>query len=210
MIRWLVLTGGASTRLGRDKATALLDGSTLAERAIASIESADPAASVTEVGADRPGGPAAAVVAVLPTIQEALVGVLAVDMPFAKQALVALVELVDGDTSDLDTSDLDTSDLDTSEIDTSEIDTSEIEAWVPVGADGRRQWLCAVYRREALVRAMSAGLDGSLDWNGAPFHRLVGDLTTSLVPIASDVSLLDIDTPQDLERARRVVEDRGI
>ncbi len=200
MIRWLVLTGGASTRLGRDKATALLDGSTLVERAIASIESADPAASVTEVGADRPGGPAAAVVAVLPTIQEALVGVLAVDMPFAKQALVALVELVDGDTSDLDTSDLDTSDL----------DTSEIEAWVPVGADGRRQWLCAVYRREALVRAMSAGLDGSLDWNGAPFHRLVGELTTSLVPIASDVSLLDIDTPQDLERAQRVVEDRGI
>lgn len=205
MIRWLVLTGGASTRLGRDKATALLDGSTLVERTIASIESADPAASVTEVGADRPGGPAAAVVAVLPTIQEALVGVLAVDMPFAKQALVALVELVDGDTSDLDTSD-----FDTSELDTSEIDTSEIEAWVPVGADGRRQWLCAVYRREALVRAMSAGLDGSLDWNGAPFHRLVGELTTSLVPIASDVSLLDIDTPQDLERARRVVEDRGI
>ncbi len=182
MIGWLVLTGGASTRLGQDKASALLKRRTLVDRALASIESADPGASVTEVGSDRPGGPAAAVVSVLPTIENAFVGVLAVDMPFAKQAIAAVVEAVAGDTAD-------------------------VEAWVPVSADGRRQWLCAVYRREALVRAMLEGLDGSVNWNGAPFHRLVGELTTSLVPIASDVSLLDIDTPQDLERAQRVVEE---
>lgn len=182
MIDWLVLTGGSSSRLGADKSTTVLAGRTLTERAVQSIGEVDARGTVRIVGPDRTGGPAAAVVSMLPELAGPFVGVLAVDMPFADGALDAVVARVRHHLADDST-----------------------DAWVPVDSVDRRQWLCAVYRLAAL-RGSAARRD---DWQGASFHSLVGHFTTT--PVAVDVpdSLLDIDTPEDLRQAQAIVENPG-
>ena len=180
MIHWLVLAGGASTRFGRDKSRAVLHGRTLIDHALEAVASTEYSSGCTIVGPEYSGGPAAAVVSVLTVVDAPLVGVLAVDMPFAEQALASLVPTVE-----------------------SEASHDGVDAWVPVGPDGRRQWLCAVYRRRALMRAA----DERDDWRDAPFHGLVADLVTTEVPISSRTSLLDIDTPEDYERAHGIAND---
>lgn len=182
MIHWLVLTGGASTRLGSDKATARLGDRSLTERALDSVDAIDVLESddgVSVVGPERPGGPAAAVVSMLDEIDQDLVGVLAVDMPFAAHAVQSVMAAC-----------------------RQQLDDHRIEAWVPVDDGGRRQWLCAAYRRSALLRS-SAELPA---WDGVAFHRLVGRLTTTDVLVESSVSLLDIDTPEDLRRALDIAQ----
>lgn len=182
MIHWLVLAGGASSRFGQDKTLADLGGRSLVALAYDAAQSTALAQQVTVVGRERSGGPAAAVVSMVGELDADFVGVLAVDMPFASDALSAITAAVVQDAAN-----------------------SGVDAWVPVDSNGRMQWLCAVYRRDAL----RAAAEEIADWNGAPFHRLVAGLATSHVPIASSVSLLDIDTPDDFERARHLVEGIG-
>lgn len=174
MIHWLVLTGGASSRFGRDKAATELDGRSLTDWSVQTLVSIDNSAPVSIVGAERSGGPAAAVVSMLPEIDEEFVGVLAVDMPFAEHALAIVIESVQRESSN-----------------------HGVAAWVPVDSTGRQQWLCAVYRRQALLDIART----RADWGGVAFHQLVGDLATSVVPVTWSVSLLDIDTPEDFARA---------
>ena len=180
MIHWLVLAGGASSRFGRNKSDAALDGRTLIDHAVHAVKSAEFCAGCTIVGPEHSGGPAAAVVSVLSRVDAPLVGILAVDMPFAEQVLGNIITIVEGQAL-----------------------LEEVDAWVPVGPDGRLQWLCAVYRRSALQHVADE-LD---DWQGAPFHRLVAGLVTTQVPIASSTSLLDIDTPEDYARAADIARD---
>ena len=180
MIHWLVLAGGASTRFGRDKADAVLDGRTLVDHAVLAVQSAEYSNGCTIVGPEHSGGPAAAVVSALAQVEAPFVGVLAVDMPFAEQALASVSTIVERESS-----------------------LEEVDAWVPVGPDGRWQWLCAVYRRASLLRAADE-LD---DWRNAPFHRLVAGLLTTQVPTTSSTSLLDIDTPEDYARALDIAND---
>lgn len=179
MIDWLVLAGGASSRLGADKSTTMLAGRTLVDRAVSSVLSVDPTGRVRLLGPELSGGPAAAVVSVLAELDEDLTGVLAVDMPFAERALSTVVAGAERERSD-----------------------ASIDAWVPTDEKGRQQWLCAVYRTSAL--RLSASFRD--DWRSSPFHALVGELTTSLVFIDAPVSLLDIDTPDDLRHAQEIAE----
>ncbi|MGB0244502.1 MAG: molybdenum cofactor guanylyltransferase, partial [Candidatus Nanopelagicales bacterium] len=88
MTDWLILAGGAGSRLGQDKAATPIDGRTLLDRARATIDSVDEEATIHILDQAYPGGPAAAVVAGLAHCESAHVGVLAVDMPFAADALV--------------------------------------------------------------------------------------------------------------------------
>ncbi len=125
------------------------------------------------LGTEYPGGPAAAVVAGLSLCESDVVGVLAVDMPFAHVALAQIRDAVRRD--------------------------PDAEGWIPVDERGRQQWLCAAYSRSAL----SVSARSRPDWSGEPFGRLVGSLDSIEVPIDHGVSLLDVDTPADLERARR-------
>lgn len=182
MIQWLILTGGSSSRLGRDKATADFHGRSLVDRAVDVVSGLAPGGSVRVVGSEFSGGPAAAVVSNLASIDDEFVGVLAVDMPFAAMALATIVDAVDLSARG-----------------------EEVEAWVPVDSDGRAQWLCAVYRRSALIRAS----ESESTWRDAPFHRLVEGLDVSTVPIPSSVSLLDIDTPEDFQRAWEAARESG-
>ena len=69
-------------------------------------------------------------------------------------------------------------------------------------ADGtsRPQWLTGVYRTAALRRAAASRAEG---WRDAPVHALLDDLAIAVVRVPDDV-VLDVDTWEDLERARRL------
>lgn len=182
MIQWLVLTGGASSRFGQDKASTEFHGSSLVDRAVNAIRAVDGDAPVLLVGPERAGGPAAAIVSMLPEVDAEFAGVLAVDMPFAQQALAKVVDVWQTEKAD-----------------------RLIDAWVPHDSTGRKQWLCAVYRRSALVRSAAE----RTHWVGTAFHALIGNLATSVVHFPSSVSLLDIDTPEDFQRALDVATELG-
>ena len=118
----------------------------------------------------------------LPEVDVDFVGVLAVDMPLAQRALNRVLDVWRTQISD-----------------------HLIEAWVPEDPSGKQQWLCAVYRRTALVRVA----EGRSDWHGIAFHALVGNLASSVVHFQSAVSLLDIDTPDDFQRALDAAQELG-
>lgn len=139
----IVLTGGLSTRLGQDKATAVVAGHRMIDRILAQLEGLpvvvvgpDPGiGGVTVTREDPPGGgPVAAIAAGLPLIDSEWVLVIAADMPFAVPMLLGLPRRAD--------------------------------AVIPV-ADGHRQPLSAWYRVAALrdlrpgmsMRQVLAGLD---------------------------------------------------
>jgi molybdopterin-guanine dinucleotide biosynthesis protein A len=182
----IVLTGGGGTRLGGvDKAGLVLGGRSLLDRAL------DLAAAVGEhvvvVGPraqtarpvqwtreDPPGGgPAAALLAGARVLDTAWVLALAVDMPLVTPVVV----------------------------------TSLCEAAGPEGNDGsllvdaggRRQPLCGVYRRQALLAAAPD------DPHGLPVHRLVAELRLAEVA-ARDGESGDVDTPEQLDRLRALLE----
>lgn len=176
-IDWLVLTGGASSRLGHDKASTQVGGRSLREHVHGAIRSVDAAAPITDVGPEHQGGPAAAIVAMLPECTAPIVGVVAVDMPFAESVLGALVAAASDAAPDVD-------------------------AWVPRDDRGKDQWLCALYRRSALVERADTA-----DWHGRRFGDLLTDMNINRVPVAEGTSLIDIDTPDDLQRAETIAGD---
>lgn len=139
----IVLTGGRSIRLGRDKATAVLAGQRMIDRLLAQLPEVpvvvvgpDPGVAGVLVTREDPpgGGPAAGIGAGLEVVSTEWVAVVAADMPFAVPMLMGLPQ--------------------------------ERDAVVPV-ADGQPQPLCAWYRVAALpdlrpgmsMRQVLAGLD---------------------------------------------------
>lgn len=179
----IVLAGGRGSRLGSDKAQARLGERRLVDRVLGGLPGSVP---VIVVGPD-PGplgraalvvresppftGPAAALAAALPHVSTPLVGLLAVDMPFAAPALARLVEaLVDGPT--------------------------DAVGAVAVDDTGQRQWLCASYR----VATIRAALDGLDVIAGASVRQLLDGQRLVQIPVSATQGL-DVDTPADLERA---------
>lgn len=75
----------------------------------------------------------------------------------------------------------------------------ELEAVLGRDGEGRLQPLLAAYRTEALLRAMPA------EPGGTPLMRLIDPLRTLVVPLP-DGAALDVDTAQDLDRARLLAE----
>lgn len=69
---------------------------------------------------------------------------------------------------------------------------------VTVGRDGRTNWLCAAWRTTAL----RARLESLGDAYGRSMRDLADGIRTVLVDDPDEVTL-DVDTPADLERARR-------
>lgn len=84
----VVLAGGRSSRMGRDKALLEIDGCTLLDRAVALLHEAGAATVI--VSGDRPGaiadatpglGPVGGIASVLPGVDDGAMVVLPVDMP---------------------------------------------------------------------------------------------------------------------------------
>jgi molybdopterin-guanine dinucleotide biosynthesis protein A len=180
----VVLAGGSAVRMdGADKAAVELDGSTLLERALAALTSADEVVVVGDaVPTSRPvsflredpayGGPAAALLAGLAgfAVRPDVVVAVAVDMPRVTTSTVdrLLDALVRGGVED------------------DEVDGAVLH-------DGRQQPLCAAYRTGALLAAAPA-YDGR---HGLSMRRLVGGLRLAAVPALGDEAR-DVDSWQDL------------
>ncbi len=174
-----MLTGGAGTRLGEDKAALVVAGRSLRSRLTAEL----PAGHTHELGVEFSGGPASALVAFLPQVRTALVALLAVDMPFAAPLVERLVAAWD--------------------------QAAGYQGLVPIDGTGREQWLSAVYSTDALRAASEhLWIDGKVQ-SGIAMKSLVGGLTISRVPIpeADSVMALDIDTPEDLAIVHEIVKE---
>ena len=189
----VVLTGGTAARMdGADKASIELAGVTLLERALAATFNAVEVVVVGEqVPTSRPvtwtreeprsGGPAAGMLAGLDRFLRPpdLVQVLAVDMPRVTPGTFARLEDAVGPDDD---------------------------GALLVDAAGRRQLLCAVYRRAALERARPVNRE---EEHGLPMRRLLGPLTLVEVSAVGDEAQ-DVDTWADLRTLREGrVEGRG-
>ena len=145
----VVLAGGASTRFGRDKALAVVDGVPLAERAHRALDTVCDEVVIADAGrrvlpaiesvADGPGrGPVAGILGAAARRPGRTLLVLACDLPHAPPALLARIARCRGD-------------------------------WVVPRHDGGLEPLCALYRPaalEALAELVRAG-------EFAP-HRLAG------------------------------------
>lgn len=187
----VVLTGGSSRRMGRDKATAELGEATLLEHVLLGarppqgrvvIVGEPPPAAATAALAEPPivcredppgGGPAAAVVAALPHVDTPLMGLIATDMPFAAPLLEDLIEVLAAQ--------------------------PHLDAVIPCDSVGHRQPLAAAYRSAALrAGAADRGL------HAAPLRDLIATLTTReiAVPAGTTWRLRDLDTPADLAWAQ--------
>ncbi len=197
----IILAGGRSSRMGRDKASIMFEGETLLQRTVSAA--AEVASEIVLVRA--PGQPLPAVTAVCPviTVDDAVAGegplfgmatglaaargarclILGVDMPFLQPALLRLL--------------------------VERLRTAGIESgarWVVPVAERRPQPLCSAVARDAL-----AVLRTHLDTGDRAPMAVAADLR--LVRIeesawrAADpdgLSFVDVDTPEALEAARRL------
>jgi molybdopterin-guanine dinucleotide biosynthesis protein A len=182
VVAGILLTGGASRRMGVDKATLVVDGETLAARAARVLAAVcDP---VIEVGSgvsglpavreDPPGaGPLAALVAGAGALGALPVVLLACDMPFVDEPLLRLLAQWPGDGT-----------------------------VVPV-ADGRFQYACARYGAAAIDEANAALRSG----HGGLKHATDATVTylseREWQAVAPAHAFADFDTPGDIARFGR-------
>ncbi|HEX6887530.1 MAG TPA: NTP transferase domain-containing protein [Candidatus Nanopelagicales bacterium] len=187
----LVLSGGRSRRLGRDKATTHLGGRPLLDRLLAEAPATVPVVLVGPDVAGLPGrvcltreepagsGPLAGLGAGLALVDAECVGVLAADMPFAVPVLRgALLRLAQAEAA--------------------------VDAVLPTDPDGQPQPLCAAYRVPPL-RAALAGLAPLAD---RPVRALLAGLRVMEWPVPA-AALADVDTAEQLAAARARVAVEG-
>jgi len=185
VVAGLLLTGGASRRLGRDKATLVVAGETLAVRAARTLEAV--CAPVLEVGPgvsglvavrEEPpgGGPLAGLVAGAEALERGGFSgsllLVAVDLPGIEVALLRLLTQTD----------------------------PGADAVVPI-ADGRRQLCCARLGPPALRAAREAFAGGERSLRAV--FDAVGTVELTEVSwraVAGARALDDVDTPADLDR----------
>jgi len=205
----VVLTGGASRRLGRDKATTHVGGGRLVDRLLAGVPVDVPVVIVGPVldglvrpvafrREDPPGsGPLAGIGAGLTAVGTSLVGVIAADMPFAVPVVAAALArladerpIVSHPRSVMDPVQQVDWIHDTGGV-------SGMGAVVPVDPEGFAHLLCAAYRTPALRRAL-ADLEPLV---GLPVRALLARMDVMEWPVPA-AALADVDTEEQLVAAR--------
>jgi len=185
----VVLAGGRGSRLGEDdKAAVTLGGTSALDRLLSSLPEGVPVVVAgPERGTRRPvtfrrerpvhGGPVAGIASALEAVGTPVTALLAVDMPWAGALVARLV---------------------------AELASTQAAALVPVDGAGFRQPLCAAVRTEAVRRA----LRGLGDPHGRSLRELMSLINVQERPLreAELPWVDDIDTPEDLRRARSRVE----
>jgi molybdopterin-guanine dinucleotide biosynthesis protein A len=192
----ILLAGGRATRVdGAAKPLFDVGGRTLLHRAVDAVLDAgaddvvvvgpvlDEALPVRWLREDPPfGGPAAAIATALATTPPSGTSaewtvVLACDLPRPDAAVSRLI-----------------TDLPLLPRDTDGVCLAD--------AGSRPQWLTGIYRTDALRRAAASLPDGGRD---APVRALLDDLAIAVVRVPDDV-VADVDTWEDLDRARRATD----
>lgn len=181
----LVLAGGRGSRLGHDdKAAITIGGTSALEHLLRALPEQVPVVVAgPECPTRRPvtfrpewpvhGGPVAGIAAGLEVVGTPVTALLGVDMPWAGALLAHLIP---------------------------EFASCDAAALVPVDRAGFRQPLCAVVRTEALRGALARLGDP----RGRSLRELISLLDVHERPLSEAETRLvhDIDTPQDLHRAR--------
>jgi len=198
----VVLTGGGSRRMGRDKATLHVAGASLLDRTLAGIP-ADVSVVVAgpRVAVDRPGvrfvqedppggGPVAGLEAALSLVTEPVVVVLATDLPLVGGLPMSLATALSRHGGQENGSD----------------------AVLAEDASGRPQQLCAAYRTGALRRAIEETGPAA----GGAMRDVVARLRVDTVNVlgarkgtggSPEVDpTWDIDTPEDVQRLTEILD----
>lgn len=195
-VEGFILVGGASRRMGRDKAQLVVGGRTLVERIANELSSV--ATRLSLVGARENTGPyrnvpdvheqwgaLGGIHAALRAAETEWAIVVACDLPFVTSKLFDRLKGFAGD---------------------------NLDAIVPIQSDGRPQPVCALYRRtclpeiENLVAAgqhMPRALLGKLRTHHVPFEQLA-----TLAGAAN--FFFNVNTPEDLEQARMISSSCGL
>ncbi|WP_304454420.1 molybdenum cofactor guanylyltransferase [Nocardiopsis sp. YSL2] len=182
----VVLAGGEGRRMGGvDKPGLTVGGSTLLERVAAVVRSHSPDAGVTVVGPPRES-PRARYVREDPP-GSGPVPALRAGLPHVERAWFALLaadlpHLTAGHLAALADALRDREDEDA--------------GVVLVDDGGREQWLTGIWRTAAVRKALA-------DYRGRSLYGLLGPLSPRLVPLTDHHAAFDVDTPDDLARARR-------
>jgi molybdopterin-guanine dinucleotide biosynthesis protein A len=187
----VVLAGGAATRMGgAAKPTRIIGGSPLVARVLDAVADAEPRvvvgpaslagllpAGVSRTVEDPPGGgPVAALAAGLRLVPDdvPVVAVLAADLPFLDPPAIAALR------AGL---------------------TSGVDAAVLVDDQGRPQWLCAAWRRDALTARLPA------DPAGRPMRALTDAAVVAQISVAGRApAWFDCDTDEDIRRAEELAD----
>jgi molybdenum cofactor guanylyltransferase len=194
-VQGFILVGGASRRMGQDKAQLRLGAQTVLERITAEL--APVTSSVTLVGRPEayPGhslptvpdvyekwGALGGIHAALSAAKTEWIIVIACDLPFVKRDLFASLKSFVADS---------------------------LDSIVPLQTDGRPQPVCALYRRETCLpeieRLISAGEHTPRALLANVRTRYVQFLEWGDLRGAEDF-FLNLNTPEDFDRARGLVE----
>lgn len=199
----LILAGGEARRLrGVDKPMVEIGGKTLLDRVIeacAALTDVGGSGELLVVGPSRTterkvrwvreeppgGGPVAAIAAGLAALTEVTdgsngwIGVFAADLPFLTAEAVHRLWTA------------------------ASAAECGYEGAVAVDADGREQWLNAVYRRGALESKIAEYGPGGV--HGLPLRRLVRDLRLLRITQPGN-AVLDCDTWEDVDAARQIAD----
>ena len=179
----MILTGGRSTRFGSDKSKAQLGEQTLLAHLLSGLPSTTEIVIVGPVFEHAPpnlrfvqenprgGGPVAALHAGIDLIDTEFVALIATDMPFAVRVIRTLFDSVE----------------------------LARDGVIPLDREGVAQTLCAIYRTASLRRALTTL--GNPEGRSMRSLAALLDLYEVELPRALESSLLDIDRPEELDRA---------
>ncbi len=161
----IILSGGTNKRFGSDKSEALLHGISLLDHVLSFIPKEVKTVIVGKDVFEEPpqGGPVAAIARGLQEVDTEFVAIAAVDMPYGSALFSQLLNSISAD------------------------------AAMPIDAQGFKQPLCGIYRRNALVSA----LEKLGDPHGQSMRALCDLLTINEVQVDAR-ALIDVDTPEDL------------
>ncbi|MFV2196908.1 molybdenum cofactor guanylyltransferase [Nocardiopsis sp. LOL_012] len=178
----VVLAGGGARRLGgADKPGLVVGGRTLLERVAEAVRAHTPDAGLTVVGPER-GSPRARYVREDPPgsgpVPALRAGLAHVEREWFALLAADLPHLAPAHLEEL-----------------SAALTGADTGAVYVDAEGREQWLTGLWRTAAVREALAA-------YGGRSLYRLLGPLEPRTVPLPGG-DAFDVDTPEDLERARR-------
>ena len=194
-IEAFILVGGRSSRMGRDKASILINGISMAERTAWCIKGAIPNGRITLIGGnsvhaqlvdEHPGrGPWSGLGTALSNSRSTWTFVMACDYPLMSSDVIRSITAKASD---------------------------EVDAIVPTQADGKLQPLCSMFRTDSCRAMVQSVLAGDTT---PPLLTIFDKVRTHVLPFAdlvhlvdAEIAFLNVNCEADLEKAVLLLEAR--